>query len=235
MTSIKIVIVEDEIIIAKTIVLALHKLGYDCIGIAGQYNEAIAMIDEKTPDLVLIDINLGTKKDGIDLALEIKEQFNTPVIFLTANSDPATISRAKAIRPLAFLVKPFSQHDLFSAIEIGWNNFITPVKSDLNPSEQHIVLKIGSNFEKVQLNDIVYLEKDHHYFDIHLISSKKIVVRYTTNEMTALLLTKQFVKVNKSFIVNVRHILKIESKFVYLADRKLLIAKGKQKELLLLI
>ncbi len=232
MNKIKIAIVEDEIIIAKTIVLALEKLGYECIGTAGKYNEAITMIAQKTPDLVLLDINLGTKKDGIDLAFEIKERFNTPIIFLTANSDPATITRAKEINPLAFLVKPFSQHDLFSAIEIGWNNFNTIANAEANPPK-HIVVKVGTTFEKVVLDDIAYLKNDHHYFDIHLTSGKKIVVRYTTSQMIALLPTKQFVKINRSYIVNVQKITKIEAKSAHISELKLLISKEIKEELLL--
>jgi DNA-binding LytR/AlgR family response regulator len=234
MNKIKLVIVEDEIIIAKTIVLALETLGYDSVGIAGKYKDAIEMIAQKKPDLVLLDINLGTKKDGIDLAFEIKKRFNTPIIFITANSDPATISRAKEINPLAFLVKPFTQNDLFSAIEIGWNNFNTIRNAEGNLSEE-IVLKVGATFEKVRLDDIVYLKNDHHYFDIHFTSGKKILVRYTTSQIIALLPKKQFVKVNRSYIVNVQHITKIETKFVHIAEIKLLISKDIKEDLLLKI
>jgi two-component system response regulator LytT len=234
MNSIKIAIVEDEIIIAKTIVLALEKLGYDCVGTAGKFSEAITLIEQKAPDLVLLDINLGAKKDGIDLAFVIKSYFNTPVIFLTANSDSATITRAKEINPLAFLVKPFSQHDLFSAIEIGWNNFnAIPNAEGKQPEE--IVLKVGVTFEKVRLDDIVYLKNDHHYFDIHFTSGKKVLVRYTTSQIIALLPKKQFVKVNRSYIVNVQHITKIETKFVHIAEIKLLISKDIKEDLLLKI
>lgn len=234
MNKIKLAIVEDEIIIAKTIVLALETLGYASVGIAGKYKDAIEMIAQNKPDLVLLDINLGTKKDGIDLAFEIKKRFNTPIIFITANSDPATISRAKEINPLAFLVKPFTHNDLFSAIEIGWNNFNAIVNSNLNPPK-YAVLKVGPAYKKIVFDDIVYLKKDHHYFDIYLISGKKLLVRYTTSEMIALLPAKQLVKINKSHIVNIRHISKIESRFVYVADLKFLMAKGVQKELLLLV
>lgn len=234
MNKIKLAIVEDEIIIAKTIVLALETLGYASVGIAGKYKDAIEMITQNKPDLVLLDINLGNKKDGIDLAFEIKKRFNTPIIFITANSDPATISRAKEINPLAFLVKPFTQNDLFSAIEIGWNNFNAIVNSNLNPPK-YAVLKVGPAYKKIVFDDIVYLEKDKHYFDIYLISGKKLLVRYTTSEMIALLPAKQLVKINKSHIVNIRHISKIESRFVYVADLKFLIAKGVVKELLLLV
>lgn len=234
MNKIKIAIVEDEIIIAKTIVLAIEAIGYEVVGTVGKYNEAIDMIAKSTPDLLLLDINLGTKKDGIDLAFEVKKRFGTPVIFLTANSDPATISRAKEVNPLSFLVKPFSKNDLFSAIEIGMNNFNTIINPRLDVP-QFVILKVGNAFNKVFFDDIVYLEKDKHYFDIHLISGKKLLVRYTTSEMIDLLPENQLVKINKSHIVNKRHISKIESRFVYVADLKFLIAKGVQKELLLLV
>ena len=234
MDKIKIAIVEDEIIIAKTIVLALETLGYDSVGIAGKYKDAIEMIAQKEPDLVLLDINLGTKKDGIDLAFEIKKRFNTPIIFITANSDPATISRAKEINPLAFLVKPFTQNDLFSAIEIGWNNFNTIANSNLNPPK-YVVLKVGAAYKKIVFDDIVYLKKDHHYFDIHLTSGQQILVRYSTSEIVSLLPVNQFIKINRSSLVNVRQITKIESRFVYLSDLKLLISNGIQEELLLMM
>ena len=234
MNKIRIVIVEDEIIIAKTIVLALETLGYDSVGIAGKYKDAIEMIAHNKPDLVLLDINLGTKKDGIDLAFEIKKRFNTPIIFITANSDPATISRAKEIHPLAFLVKPFSQNDLFSAIEIGWNNFNTIMNSHLNPPK-YVIIKVGTAYKKVVFDDIVYLKKDHHYFDIYLTSGQMILVRYSISEMMSLLPIKQFIKINRSTIVNVRQITKIESRFVSLADLKFVIAKGMQEQLLLMM
>ena len=224
MNKIKIAIVEDEIIIAKTIVLALKKLGYECIGTAGKYSEAIALIDQKSPDLVLLDINLGTKKDGIDLALEIKDSFNTPIIFLTANSDTATITRAKAINPLAFLVKPFSQHDLYSAIEIGLNNFNTILNTERNPPK-HIALKVGVALEKVVLDDIVYLKNDHHYFDILLTCGKTIVVRYTSSQIIALLPAKQFVKINRFYIINVKQVTKINKKNLIISQLTIPISK----------
>jgi DNA-binding LytR/AlgR family response regulator len=234
MGTIRIGIVEDEMIISETIAMALEELQYQVSGVVGTYKEAIVMLENTKPDLVLLDINLGTKKDGIDLAFEIQKRFNTPIIFLTANSDPATISRAKEVNPLAFLVKPFSKNDLFSAIEIGWNNFNTIINPRLDVP-RFVILKVGNAFKKVVFDDIVYLEKDRHYFDINLISGKKLLVRYTTSEMIALLPAKQLIKINKSHIVNVIHISNIESRFVYVADLKLLMAKGVQKELLLLV
>lgn len=231
MDKIKIAIVEDEIIIAKTIVLALEKLGYECIGTVGKYSEAIALIEQKAPDLVLLDINLGTKKDGIDLASEVKERFGTPIIFLTANSDTATITRAKAIHPLAFLVKPFSQHDLYSAIEIGWSNFNTALHVERN-SHKHIVVKVGIAFEKIVLDDIAYLKSDNHYFDIYFTCGKKIVVRYTASKIIALLPAKQFVKINRFYIVNVKQVTKIEKKHLLISQLTIPVSKEVRETLL---
>jgi two-component system response regulator LytT len=231
MDKIKIAIVEDEIIIAKTIVLALETIGYDVVGTVGKYKEAMDMIAKSTPDLVLLDINLGTKKDGIDLALEIKDSFNTPVIFLTANSDSATINRAKEIKPLAFLVKPFSKHDLFSAIEIGWNNFNSNVNSDLNPSK-YIVIKVGTTYEKVMLDDIIYLKNDHHYFDIYFTCGNKIVVRYSSSKIIALLPAEQFVKINRFYIVNVKQVTKINRKNLLISQLTIPISKEVRETLL---
>lgn len=224
MNKIKIAIVEDEIIIAKTIVLAIEAIGYEVVGTVGKYNEAMDMIAKSTPDLLLLDVNLGTNKDGIDLAFEVKKRFGTPVIFLTANSDTATITRAKEINPLAFLVKPFSKNDLFSAIEIGWNNYNKNLNFVLE-KPKHIYLKIGRAFEKINLESILYFKNDQNYIDIFLISGKKIIVRYTSTELLRLLPENQFVKINRTYIVNIKHIDKIDIKCLHLAQLTIPISK----------
>jgi len=229
--KIKIGIVEDEMIISETIAMALKELGYLIAGVVGTYNEAVEMVENTTPDLVLLDINLGTKKDGIDLAFEIKRRFGTPIIFLTANSDATTISRAKEVNPLAFLVKPFSRNDLFSAIEIGWNNFNANA-SALSLTPQDIVLKVGTTFEKVAIDEIIYLKNDQHYFNILLTSGKNIVVRYSTKKIMTLLPAKQFVIANRFYIINVQQVTKIDVDSVLVGPMEIAISKKVRKELL---
>ena len=225
MHKIKIGIVEDEMIIAETIILALKKLGYEVVGAVGDYKNAIEMIDKTAPDLVLLDINLGTKKDGIDLALEIKERFGTPIIFLTANSDAATISRAKAINPLAFLVKPFVNHDLYAAIEIGFYNYNNNLKNALEASK-HLVLKVGNAFEKVLIDEVIFLKSEQNYIMLNLVKEKKLLVRYTAKEMLEQLPDALFVKINRTYIVNCNYILKIESSSLFIDNLKLNISKA---------
>jgi DNA-binding LytR/AlgR family response regulator len=222
--KIRIGIVEDEMIISETIALALEQLGYQIAGVVGTYKEAITMIQNARPDLVVLDINLGTKKDGIDLAFEVKKRFGTPIIFLTANSDSATVNRAKDSHPLAFLVKPFSQDDLFSAIEIGWNNYNKKLNVVLE-QPKYIVLKVGRTFEKINIESILYLKNDQNYIDIILRSGKTVLVRYTTSEVLSLLPENQFVKINRSYIVNLKQVTKIDTKFLYIAQLTIPISK----------
>jgi len=231
MNKLKIGIVEDEMIIAETIAMALGHLQYTISGVVGTYADAILMMENTPPDLMLLDINLGTKKDGIDLAHEIKDRFGTPVIFLTANSDSASITRAKEIHPLAFLVKPFSQNDLFSAIEIGWNNYNKNTNSVLEQNK-YIVLKVGRIFEKIDLDAIVYLKNDQNYIEIYLSSNKKVLVRYTSAEILAILPVTSFVKINRTYIVNVNQVEKIATKYIEINQFTLPISKEIREELL---
>jgi DNA-binding LytR/AlgR family response regulator len=229
--KIKIGIVEDEIIIAETISLALEKLGYIVIGKVGTYADAIEMVQAQQPDLVLLDINLGSKKDGIDLAAEIKDRFAIPIIFLTANADAKTVNRAKDIHPIAYIVKPFSSTDLFSAIEIGWTNFNKSVNM-VAAKQKHVVLKVGSLYEKIMIDDICYMKNDHIYIDIFMMDERKLIVRATNQEMLQLLPADQFLKVNRSCIVNINQIKKIDTKSLFIADQEISITKEIREELL---
>jgi DNA-binding NarL/FixJ family response regulator len=119
MERIKVGIVEDEMIIADTICLALQNLNYDYCKPVRSFEKAIQMLESEKPDIVLLDINLNAKLDGIDLGHHINANYALPIIYLTANSDKATIERCKETLPNAFLIKPFSNEELFSAIEIA--------------------------------------------------------------------------------------------------------------------
>ena len=110
-------VVEDEIVIADNICMILEDLGYEVLEPAINYEEALETIKEDVPDLAILDIQLGGRRDGIDLAWKIKEDYSFPFIFLTSNADAATVERAKKVAPPSYLVKPFNKDDLFTSIE----------------------------------------------------------------------------------------------------------------------
>ncbi len=119
MSTARILVVEDEGIVAQSIQNMLNNLGYDVCGIALTGKAAVRKAGETQPDLVLMDIKLKGDMDGVDAAEQILELFDLPVVFLTAYVDEATLRRAKITQPFGYLLKPFEEQDLHSTIEIA--------------------------------------------------------------------------------------------------------------------
>lgn len=115
----KILIVEDEIIIAKDIEKTLKKDGYEVIDLVPSGEKAIEVIKKSKPDLILMDIRLKGKMDGIEAAEIIKNKFDLPVIYLTSYKDEATLLRAKITEPYGYIIKPFNYKELKILIDIA--------------------------------------------------------------------------------------------------------------------
>lgn len=115
----RILVVEDESVVAKDLSLRLRDLGYDVTGMAHTGDEALKEVEETKPDLILMDIMLKGDIDGIETAALVKERFDIPVIYLTAYSDDETIERAKITGPFGYILKPFEERELRSNIEIA--------------------------------------------------------------------------------------------------------------------
>jgi PAS domain S-box-containing protein len=115
----RILIVEDEMIVAHSIQMRLELYGYEVVGLANSGDAALAMLDETDPDLILMDIRLSGDLDGIRAAEEVRKVRDVPVIFLTAYSDDATLARAKITEPFGYIIKPFETRELVNNIEIA--------------------------------------------------------------------------------------------------------------------
>ena len=122
-SPVKIMIVEDESIVALDLSMRLQKEGYEVAGIADNSDEALALFTSQQPDLVLMDINIHGDKDGIETAKALKQVHDVPLIFLTAFSQSEYVNRAKAVNPSAYLVKPFNNDSLHTSIQIAIHNF----------------------------------------------------------------------------------------------------------------
>ncbi len=119
MSKISILIVEDEAIVAENLRSKIEQLGYEVAGIAANSEEAVEMALRLLPQLVLMDIRLDGRNDGIQAAEEIRARYDVPVIYLTAHSDPATLARAKLTGPFGYIIKPFEMRDLATQIELA--------------------------------------------------------------------------------------------------------------------
>ncbi|MGQ9559942.1 MAG: ATP-binding response regulator [Candidatus Oleimicrobiaceae bacterium] len=117
--SVRILVVEDEAIVARDVECMLQRLGHEVLGIAATGETAIAKARQMRPDLVLMDIKLRGEMDGVTAAERIANDLSVPVIFVTANSDDLTLQRAKVTTPFGYVLKPFEPRELHIAIEIA--------------------------------------------------------------------------------------------------------------------
>ena len=237
MKGLNIGIVEDELVIGRTILSTLDELGYSHCGPAINYTEAMEMLEENKPDLLLLDIQLSGKKDGIDVAQKINELYQVPFIFLTANSDAETIDRAKKVKPHAYIVKPFTKEELFAAIEIAFSNF-TGTRRDTKPEQaasyhtkDFMFVKDGYIFRKIFFYELLYLESDANYVTLHLKSHKKVMVRSTLNDFIEELDQKKFIRIHRSYSVNISLIDDIFPTELSLGGIKIPIGKSYKEEL----
>lgn len=115
----RVLIVEDEILIAEELRERLSRFGYSVIAAVDSADEGIAIATRELPDLVLMDIRLKGEKDGVQAAIEIRQQVDIPIVYVTAYSDRQTVDRAKQTEHDAYILKPFHRSELQSTIEVA--------------------------------------------------------------------------------------------------------------------
>jgi DNA-binding LytR/AlgR family response regulator len=233
MQKAKIGVVEDEIIIADSIRSVLVNMHYAVPEPCCDYKEAITMLHTEQPDLVLLDINLaGNVQDGIAIGRYIRDNLDLPFIFLTANSDPGTLERAKAVTPDAFLVKPFQQEDLYAAIEIAMHNFYSAGNNTQGKrTRQYIFIKEGTLFHKVNFEEILYMESDHVYVSVYT-TQRKYLVRTSLQQYLEELDKKVFIRIHRGYVVNRDKIDKIAPAHLVIGSKILPISKKYRDDLL---
>ncbi len=216
----KILIVEDENIVAKDIQNSLKKLGYLVPAIVSTGEKAIEEAQESRPDLILMDIMLKGDMTGIESANIIKERFDIPVIFLTAYADENTINKAKISEPYGYIIKPFKDNDLQTTIEMALYKHDRDInikkERDLyhsiienKESDDSIFVRADYRLNKVNFKDIYFIEALKDYVVIN--TSDNIYTTHTTmKEMVRILPPKDFVRVHRSYIVRLDKIFSIK-------------------------
>lgn len=238
--KIKILIVEDEMIIAANISLQLTEMGYEVTGIVPRGEEALMHIKSEIPDILLLDINLKGDLDGIETALTMQQSHDIPIIYLTANSDNAHFERATETHPHGFIAKPFKKLDLQRAIQLT----ITQVNSkngrdsesrspESNPFilNDCIFVRHLNSMVKVNIEDILYIEAERNYCRIFT-RNKEYLLVITLKEMDKKLPSKHFLRIHRSYIINISQIKEIATSHIVIARKAIPIGKSLKNELL---
>jgi DNA-binding response OmpR family regulator len=147
----RIIIVEDDEITSLNLNMSLQKQGYSVVAICDNIEQAKQKVSTNNPDLIIIDISLQDTSDGIELAKDIKENYNIPFIFLTSYSDDDIISQAKLTEPYGYIVKPFDPGSLHATIQMALFKF----NKEIERKENIDVLKV----DKLNLEKLLYSKR----------------------------------------------------------------------------
>jgi DNA-binding LytR/AlgR family response regulator len=234
--AVKILIVEDEMIIAANISLQLSTLGYEVSGIIPRGEEALLHIKQNQPDIVLMDIQLKGELNGIETAQLMQQEYDIPIIYLTANADDDHFEKAKATHPYAFISKPFKKLDLQRAIELTINHIqIKELTSDSSISpfilSDCIFVRSHEKMVKVHIKDILYIEAERNYCRIHS-KDKEYLLVITLKDLDEKLPQEHFLRIHRSFIVNISQIDEIANTHVVISKKAIPISKPLKDELL---
>lgn len=160
MAAIKILIVEDEPLIAEDLVDLLERADYHVLGIAYKAETALKKLQTYTPDIVLLDINLNGKLSGIDVAHLINKHYQLPFIYITSFADRDTIEKVRETHPMGYLVKPFNEQSLYTTLEIALYNFAQFHRaSQMHLSLEHLNKKLLSPITEREFETLKLLLK----------------------------------------------------------------------------
>ena len=233
MPGIKVLLVEDDWIIAKEISYNLQDMGFEVAGCFDNGEEAYRQVKILLPDLVILDIDLAGEMTGIELATQLKKEGNIPFIFLTALADSQTVEKAKLAEPYAYLVKPVATETLYSTIEITLHNAsmrntdisetATSIKD--NPTiDDSIFVKNKKRLEKILLRDILWVEA----YDIYAMiktAAGQYLLSHSLKAVEEKFPSSHFIRVHRSFIVNKDKIDAIEENDLIIAATAIPVGK----------
>jgi DNA-binding LytR/AlgR family response regulator len=240
-TLIKILVVEDEMIIAAKISMQLTSLGYEVTAILPRGEQAIQHVKENRPDILLMDINLKGELDGIATAQQIQQFADIPIIYLTANSDEATFNRAKPTKPYAFISKPFKQLDLQRAIELtisrmAENDTGTQTASTTGEEEPFILndrifVRYKEKMVKIMLSDILYMEADRNYSHIFT-RTREYVLSITLKSIEEKMSMQLFMRIHRSYLINITHVDEVAENYVMIDKKSVPLGTGMREQLM---
>jgi DNA-binding LytR/AlgR family response regulator len=209
----KILIVEDQVLIANYIKNLLNDNDLTDVELAFTVEEATDKINFKNPDIILLDINLHGKDTGILWAKEFVK--NSQIIFITGQTEKETMLKAFEVNPVTYLTKPVKESDLIAAIELA------KIKNKVN----YVIVKNGFDELKVNFEDILFLKSDKNYVDIQLVN-KTITVRNTLDNFYKELDSDIFCRVHRSYVVNKSKVTQKKSSSIKINEFELPISRN---------
>lgn len=232
MSDIRILVAEDDYIIAKELSLILEGLGFGVMDVLDSGEKILERLLTDKPDLILLDIHLAGQLTGIQTAEAIRKKYSVPFLFLTALSDIQTLNQAKLTEPYAYLVKPVRKEELFSAIEISLYNAARrntesavnpPLKTDLKITDS-IFVRSKKRLEKIRLADILWVEASDIYVTV-VTEKTRYLLSQSMKNVEERFPMEQFWRVHRSYIVQIDKIQALEEDSLLIENQAIPIGK----------
>jgi two-component system LytT family response regulator len=230
MDNINVLIIEDTPEQSDALIKVLLANNYNIVGVARNYTDALTLFYKSTVDIIVIDVFLDGKPDGITFAetINIVPNASKPFVFLTSSQDRQIFERAKLTKPFSFLMKPFNELEIIYALEMAVEKFYEQTNVFLSEDQDTVIsndymfVKKKNVLKKVSLKDILYIEVEDRYCNI-ITEKEKFVILISLTKISALLDKNKFIRTHRNYIVNSDAIEEI-----ILADN-LVILKGNHK------
>ncbi len=236
MSGIRILVVEDDENIAETLSDMLDMLGHQVVEVVNSVDAALDALNSKEVDLALVDIQLSGHKSGIDLAKELTMYHNIPYVFTSAFADSDIIKEASEQNPYGYLVKPYGRKDINAAIEVALSNFKKKAGSPREVSgggtkETGLFVRVDSKLVRLNYDDILFVEAKGDYI-IFRTESGDYIVHSTIKNLENYLDPSRFIKVHRSYIVNIEKVVDIDDSNLVINDKIIPVSRRQRAHLL---
>lgn len=214
-----IIIVEDEALIADQLENMIMDFGFNCVGVVDTAADLFKLVDEVSAiDLILLDINLEAPIDGVDIAHTLNNKYQIPFVFITSNTDSRTLERIKLTQPAGFVIKPFTEVHVKTEIELALAK--TAGSNPLKGSNDSFFIKSNQRLERVYFDDLIYVEANDNFCVLYTKHTKHIYGYPLKQAAENLAPHEQFIRVHRSYIVNLQHIIQLKGKMIMLSNQK---------------
>lgn len=225
--NLKILVVEDNSLIAFEIRSNIEKMGYEVVDAVASAQAALDIVERQEVSMVILDINLKGDADGISVAQYLDEK-NIPFIYLTSYYDEATLDRVNGTNYSAFIPKPFTELDLKLNIELAQRKHNAPGQP-MNNKKDFYAYSDNKMRKKIYFNDILYIQSDDNYSVFHT-PEKRVLVRIPLKNLEDELGDRRFIKIHRSYIINVDKIESFSNNTVIVRSKNIPISNSHRKE-----
>ncbi|MGW8121482.1 LytR/AlgR family response regulator transcription factor [Roseivirga echinicomitans] len=232
----RILIIEDNLDLAEDLIGKLKLIGYDVIGNATNLAEAFTLVDDRKPDLIIVETSLCSGACGIDIIRQVQQTHNIPIIYLTSNCESTRVKMALETNPSAYLLKPVQFSELEINIGLAIQNFnkreaLPYTKDEAIVANDAIFIPDNQMHIRIKNCDIYAVEADGSYIKI-LMDGKKYQLTSNLKNFVKQFVDPRFIRISRKHLINASYVEKINGNTIYLGQYEFQFSKLNRQEIL---